>query len=52
MGNEKKKDPVCGMEVEKGSNCAEYKGKTYCFCAPVCRDEFLSNPQEYVKERK
>ena len=37
------KDPICGMEVdEKTPLHVEYKGKTYYFCSPGCRDRFLS----------
>ena len=46
------KDPVCGMEVEekKAAAKAEYKGKTYYFCAPGCKKAFVENPERYLKE--
>jgi Cu+-exporting ATPase len=25
----------------------DYQGKTYYFCAPSCRDEFVANPGRY-----
>ena len=37
------KDPICGMEVdEKTGLSLEYEGRTYYFCHPHCRDEFLN----------
>lgn len=46
------RDPICGMDVdEKTARLkAEYKGKTYYFCAPACKAEFEKNPERYVKE--
>lgn len=43
-------DLVCGMEVEEGKICSEYKGKTYCFCTEMCKKTFDENPDNYVKE--
>jgi len=45
------KDPVCGMEVSRISAIAEahYQGKTYYFCAGICKDAFLDNPEKYLK---
>ncbi len=35
-------DPICGMEVDTSSALsAEKGGKTYYFCSPGCRSEFL-----------
>lgn len=47
---EKVVDPVCGMEVDPATAPAkaEYKGKTYYFCAPVCKEEFEKNPERYL----
>ncbi len=44
------RDPVCGMDISHNTAPAEaeYKGKTYYFCAPLCRDRFLENPSKYV----
>ncbi|MDH7486865.1 MAG: YHS domain-containing protein [Anaerolineae bacterium] len=45
------KDPVCGMMVdrEKAPAKAEYKGKTYYFCAPGCKVAFKKDPEKYLK---
>lgn len=45
---EKVKDPVCGMEVEKGNICSSYEGNKYCFCSPACKEKFDANPTEYI----
>ncbi|MDT8781324.1 MAG: YHS domain-containing protein [Candidatus Bathyarchaeota archaeon] len=44
------KDLVCNMEVDEKTAKWKtiYQGKTYYFCAPGCKKEFESNPQEYV----
>lgn len=46
------RDVVCGMDVQpaKAAGTSEYKGKTYYFCAKVCKTKFDANPQQYVKE--
>src|SRR3989338_5342555 len=43
-------DPVCNMTVEPENAAAstEYKGKTYYFCAELCRDRFVSNPDRFL----
>jgi YHS domain-containing protein len=46
------KDLACGMDVDiaaSGVVKAEYKGKTYYFCAPSCRESFLREPQKHLK---
>ena len=45
------KDPVYGMEVDpaKAAGQSDYKGKTYYFCAKVCKSKFDANPEQYVK---
>lgn len=45
------KDPVCGMEVDekKAAATSEHKGKTYYFCAPVCKKAFDEHPEKYLK---
>ena len=45
-------DPVCKMEVyEKTANSkSEYQGKTYYFCAEMCRNTFEENPQKYIRQ--
>jgi len=44
-------DVVCNMDIdEKASKWkSEYKGKTYYFCAPMCKQKFDRNPEKYVK---
>ncbi len=43
------KDPVCGMEVDpKISAKSEYKGQTYYFCSPGCKQAFDEEPEKYV----
>ena len=40
---DKKKDPVCGMEVDPDSALmADRAGVTYYFCSEKCRTEFES----------
>jgi P-type Cu+ transporter len=43
------KDPVCGMMLEKQGAPAQiqHQGQTYYFCSVQCRDEFVSNPEQY-----
>ena len=45
------KDPVCGMQVDpaKAAATSAYQGKTYYFCAQVCKRKFDENPAQYVK---
>ncbi len=47
-------DPVCNMEVhpETAAAKAEYKGKTYYFCAPGCKVAFEKDPERYLKSDK
>jgi len=44
------KDPVCGMEVnpDSAAGSVEYKGETYYFCAPGCKQAFEKEPEKYV----
>jgi len=39
------------MDVDEATagHKAEYKGKTYYFCAPACKANFEENPEKYVK---
>jgi len=43
-------DPVCKMLVtpETAATIFEYKGKTYYFCMPGCRDKFAADPEKYL----
>ena len=35
-------DPICGMEVDESTALSgEKDGKTFYFCSPGCREEFL-----------
>jgi YHS domain-containing protein len=45
-------DPVCGMKIEKSEAKAtyEYNGKTYYFCTDGCKEKFVQNPENYLKE--
>lgn len=46
-------DPVCGMEVLPGKTklVSVYNGRSFWFCAPVCRKDFEENPQKYLESR-
>lgn len=43
-------DPVCKMTVDENTAAvtAEYKGKTYYFCAAGCKETFEKEPEKYV----
>ena len=45
------RDLVCNMEVDEKTAkfITEYKGKTYYFCAPMCKKRFEENPEKYLK---
>ena len=44
-------DPVCKMKIDesKAAGKSEYQGKTYYFCAMICKRKFDESPQTYVK---
>lgn len=44
-------DPVCRMSVDEKTAKwkSEYKGKTYYFCAPMCKQKFDRSPDRYAK---
>ncbi len=44
-------DPVCGMEINPGeaAGTSEFKGKTFYFCSPVCKEKFDAAPQKFIK---
>ena len=46
------KDPVCGMIIDEktAAGRSEYNGKTYYFCAAVCKRKFDENPEKFVPE--
>jgi YHS domain-containing protein len=43
-------DPVCGMRVNRlfAAAQADYRGRTYYFCVPACRDKFVAAPEAYL----
>jgi YHS domain-containing protein len=43
-------DVVCGMDVDEATAewTTEYKGTTYCFCAPGCKRDFDLDPEKYL----
>ncbi len=45
-------DPVCGIDVKKegAKHTYVYKEKTYYFCMAGCKDKFVENPGEYLKD--
>ncbi len=45
-------DPVCLMDVDPATARyrVEHGGRTYVFCAPSCRRQFLADPAAYVAE--
>jgi YHS domain-containing protein len=48
------KDLVCGMDVDPKTAPAksEYRGQTYYFCAPGCKEKFDNNPEKYIAQQK
>ena len=44
-------DPVCGMEVDPAT--AEWKwdhqGTTYYFCAKGCMEDFMEDPESFLR---
>ena len=49
---EKAKDPVCGLIVDKDPNLsANYKGETYYFCSKADMEKFKKEPEKYVKKK-
>ena len=46
-------DPVCKMTVneEKAAAKTEYKGKTYYFCAKICKEKFEKEPENYLGKK-
>jgi YHS domain-containing protein/positive regulator of sigma E activity len=43
-------DPVCSMPVDPTAAAAslEYRGKTYYFCNPGCKQAFSQDPEKYL----
>ncbi|HEX2949061.1 MAG TPA: YHS domain-containing protein [Armatimonadota bacterium] len=44
-------DPVCGMRMdpEEAPAVATYGGRSYYFCSDTHKEEFLKDPETYVK---
>ncbi|MGE0451684.1 MAG: YHS domain-containing protein [Vicinamibacterales bacterium] len=44
-------DPVCKMQVDekKAAATSEHNGRTYYFCAQVCKRKFDENPGKYTQ---
>ncbi len=46
-------DPVCGMEVKKGSgHHVDHAGQTYYFCSEGCLNKFTESPAQYAAQEK
>jgi xanthine dehydrogenase accessory factor len=43
-------DPVCGMTVDPATarHRAEYQGRTFYFCCPGCRAQFMREPGKFL----
>jgi Cu+-exporting ATPase len=48
----KVKDPVCGMMVDPhtAKHRHDYRGHTYYFCNPKCREKFIADPEKYLAD--
>ena len=46
------RDPVCGMDVNESQAAgkSDYKGKTFYFCSPSCKQKFDQNPEQYSQK--
>jgi Cu(I)/Ag(I) efflux system membrane fusion protein len=47
------RDVVCGMNIDEDRSRAagylkEHQGKTYFFCTPECRDDFVKTPERFI----
>jgi YHS domain-containing protein len=53
-GEQSAKDPVCGMEISRKSAPEEltYQGKTYYFCADICRKVFEADPEKHIPHHR
>ena len=48
-------DPVCHMEVDKGSpggGTWDHEAQTYYFCGPGCNRAFQKEPEAYLSGEK
>ena len=46
-------DPVCGMAVDPATAAGsyDYKGTTYYFCNPRCRERFAAAPESFLQSK-
>ncbi len=46
------KDPVCGMQIDekKAAGKSDYRGQTFYFCSPGCKERFDRNPEQYANK--
>lgn len=49
-GGNSLKDPVCGMDIEKGEEIT-HNGKHYKFCSAACRWAFEKNPEQFTENK-
>ena len=54
MDNQLVVDPVCGMTIDPAdaAGSSEYKGQTFYFCIPECKEKFDSDPEAYLAPRR
>jgi len=45
-------DPVCGMEIQDISKAktVEHEGKKYYLCSAMCKNKFLADPHNSIKQ--
>jgi YHS domain-containing protein len=45
-------DPVCwmGVDIKVVAGKSEYRGQTYYFCSPGCKNAFDKEPVEFIEE--
>lgn len=46
-------DPVCKMEInpENAAGQGEFKGETFYFCSPTCKEKFDAAPEKFIKRK-
>jgi YHS domain-containing protein len=46
-------DVVCGMTFARDAAAATtvYRGMTYYFCAPICKQRFTANPRQFAQTK-
>jgi Cu+-exporting ATPase len=48
VGTGIKRDPVCGMAIERPAITFKTNEHTYTFCSEECRNRFRLNPARYL----